>query len=46
MGETLIGPAQGMGRQDHIVQIEQRVVEGEGLDLEDVEAGAGDPSLT
>ncbi len=32
-------------RQDHIVQLEQRIVERQRLDLEDIEAGAGDPPL-
>ena len=34
-----------MRRQDDVVEPDQRIVEREWLDLEDVEAGAGDPAI-
>ena len=41
-GEALVGPAQRMRRHDDIVELEDRLVGGQRLDLEHVEPGAGD----
>ena len=43
--EALVRPGQGVGRQDHVVELEDRVRGIDGFLLEDVEGGAGDGAL-
>src|SRR5688572_5809335 len=44
-GEALIGPAQGVRRQDHVVELQDRIVRRRRLLLEHVEPGARDAPL-
>src|ERR1043166_955327 len=44
-GKALIGPAQRMGRQDHVVELQDRIGRIRRLSLQHVEPGAGDASF-